>query len=67
MGGTLRFLRALVATNLKASFALRGAFWMQVFFMLFNNLIFFVMWWIFFDRFEEQALETGEMDVVIVP
>ncbi|MHC4958126.1 MAG: ABC transporter permease [Planctomycetota bacterium] len=52
MRGTLRFLGALVATNLKASMALRGAFFMQVVFMLFNNLIFFVTWWIFFDRFK---------------
>ena len=49
----MRFLRALIATNLKASFALRGAFWLQVAFMALNNLIFFVMWWVFFDRFEE--------------
>ena len=53
MRETLVFLRALVATNLKASLALRGAFWMQVVFMLLNNMIFFVMWWIFFDRFTE--------------
>jgi ABC-2 type transport system permease protein len=51
--GTLRFLGALTATNLKASMALRGAFWAQVIFMALNNLIFFVMWWIFFDRFKE--------------
>jgi ABC-2 type transport system permease protein len=49
----MRFLVALIATNLKASFALRGAFWLQVAFMALNNLIFFVMWWVFFDRFEE--------------
>lgn len=49
---TLRFLRALLATNLKASFALRGAFWMQAVFMLANDLIFFTVWWIFFARFE---------------
>jgi len=53
MGNTLRFLRALLATNLKASVALRGAFLMQAGFMLLNNMIFFVMWWVFFDRFVE--------------
>ena len=53
MRATLRFLRALVATNLKASLALRGAFWARVVFMMANNLIFFVMWWVFFERFEE--------------
>ncbi len=53
LGPTLRFLRALVATNLKASFALRGAFWLQVTYMIFNNLIFFSVWLFFFNRFEE--------------
>ena len=53
MRKTLRCLRALTATNLKASYALRGSFWMQVGFMLVNNLIFFVMWWIFFREFKE--------------
>ena len=52
---TLRFLGALVATNLKSSFALRGAFWLQAIFMIGNNLIYFAMWWILFDRFEEIA------------
>lgn len=53
MRGTLRFLRGLVATNLKAALALRGSFWLQVSFMALNNLIFFVMWWVFFARFQE--------------
>lgn len=53
MRAQLIFLIALIATNLKAAFALRGAFWVQVGFMMVNNLIFFVMWWIFFWRFEE--------------
>lgn len=50
---TLRFLAALTVTNIKASFALRGTFWLQACFMLVNNLIFFTVWLIFFDRFEE--------------
>jgi ABC-2 type transport system permease protein len=50
---TLRFAAALVGMNLKSSFALRGAFWLQAGFMAANNLLFFVFWWIFFDRFEE--------------
>jgi ABC-2 type transport system permease protein len=41
----LAFIRALVATNLKATLALRGAFVMQVLFMALNNFIFFVFWW----------------------
>ncbi|MEQ1875357.1 MAG: ABC-2 family transporter protein [Bdellovibrionia bacterium] len=53
MRNTLLFLRALVATNLKASVALRGAFILQSIFMMFNNLIFFSVWWLFFERFKE--------------
>ncbi len=49
----LRFLRALFVTNLKAALALRGAFWLQALFMLGNDLIWFTVWWIFFDRFPE--------------
>ncbi len=50
---TLRFLRALLATNLKASFALRGAFWLQVVFMAMNDVVWLAVWWIFFARFPE--------------
>ena len=39
------FVRALVATNLKAALALRGAFVMQAGFMALNNFAFFVFWW----------------------
>ena len=49
----MRYFLALIATNLKASLALRGAFWLKATFMMLNNLIFFVMWWVFFERFEE--------------
>src|SRR5262249_7800150 len=49
----LRFAAALVATNLRQSLALRGAFWLQAAFMLANNLIFFTTWWIFFRRFQD--------------
>ena len=38
----LRFARALLATNLKATLMLRGAFVVQVVFMALNNLTFFV-------------------------
>jgi len=53
MGRTLRFLSALVAVNMRASLAMRGAFWVRAGFMFANNFIFFVMWWLFFDKFEE--------------
>jgi ABC-2 type transport system permease protein len=51
--GTLRFAGALLATNLKATFALRGAFWLQAAFMAANNAVFFSVWWIFFRRFDD--------------
>jgi ABC-2 type transport system permease protein len=46
----LRFVRALIATNLKATLMLRGAFVMQVVFMALNNLTFFVFWWALMRR-----------------
>src|SRR5438876_12351048 len=47
---TLRFMRALFTTNMKASLMLRGAFVMQVAFMALNNLTFFVFWWALMRR-----------------
>jgi len=46
----LAFARALVATNLKAALALRGAFVLQVAFMALNNFTFFVFWWVLMRR-----------------
>jgi len=48
----LRFAAALFAMNLKASLAQRGAFAMQVLFMMLNNLVFFVFWWALMHRVE---------------
>jgi ABC-2 type transport system permease protein len=45
VANTLSFTRALVATNVKATLALRGAFVIQVVFMALNNFTFFVFWW----------------------
>lgn len=47
-----RWLLALVATNMKANLALRGAFIARALFMAVNNLIWLVLWYIFFDRFQ---------------
>ena len=47
---TLRFARALLAANLKATLMLRGAFVMQVVFMALNILTFFVFWWALMRR-----------------
>jgi ABC-2 type transport system permease protein len=46
----LAFARALIATNVKATLALRGAFAVQVAFMALNNLTFFVFWWALMRR-----------------
>lgn len=50
---TVRFAIALLGTNLRATFALRGAFWLQAGFMFVNDVIFFTTWWIFFRRWDE--------------
>jgi ABC-2 type transport system permease protein len=47
---SLAFARGLLATNLKATLALRGAFFMQAAFMALNNLTFFVFWWALMRR-----------------
>jgi len=47
---SLAFGRALIATNLKAALALRGAFVVQVVFMALNNFTFFVFWWVLMRR-----------------
>jgi ABC-type uncharacterized transport system permease subunit/ABC-type transport system involved in cytochrome c biogenesis ATPase subunit len=47
---SLAFARGLMAANLKATLALRGAFAMQVVFMALNNLTFFVFWWALMGR-----------------
>ena len=52
MKHSLRYLGALVATNLKSSVALRGAFLARVVFMFLNNFIFLVMWWVFFEKYD---------------
>jgi viologen exporter family transport system permease protein len=51
----LVFWRALLATNLRAAYALRGAFWTQVLLMVVNDLVWFSVWWVYFARFETMA------------
>jgi ABC-2 type transport system permease protein len=46
----LRFVWALFVTNLKGAVALRGAFLMQVLFMMLNNVVFFTFWWVLLGR-----------------
>lgn len=49
----MSFFVQLMATSLRASLALRGAFLMQAAFMAINNLLFFAFWWLLFERFDE--------------
>jgi ABC-2 type transport system permease protein len=59
------FLRALLGMSLKASMALRGAFFLQVTFMAINNLVFFVFWWILLHRVPDVGgWRLGEMAVL---
>lgn len=61
----MRFAIALFTTNLKAALALRGAFWLQAGLMLVNNLLFFVFWWVLFERFEEiRGWRIGDVAVL---
>lgn len=48
-----RFAVALVSTTVRASFALRHAFWVSAGLMVVNNLLFFSTWWILLERFEQ--------------
>jgi len=51
MKKTLQFYFALLGTSIRASMALRGAFLIESGLMLANNMIFFSIWWIFFNQF----------------
>ncbi|HXF28570.1 MAG TPA: hypothetical protein VN457_01855, partial [Chlamydiales bacterium] len=46
------FYIRLIATSIKSSVQLRGAFLVQAGLMLLNDAIFIVMWWLFFHEFE---------------
>jgi ABC-2 type transport system permease protein len=48
----MRYLKALLVTNLKASLALRGAFWARAAFMALNNVIMLATWMLFFLRYD---------------
>jgi ABC-2 type transport system permease protein len=61
----LSFARALLATNLKATAALRGAFIMQVVFMIVNNATFFVFWWALMRRVPDvRGWRLGDIQVL---
>ena len=50
MRSSLAYLAALIGTNVKASLAHRGAFWLQAVLMALNDVLFFCIWWLFFDQ-----------------
>jgi viologen exporter family transport system permease protein len=61
----LHFVQALLATNLKASVMLRGAFVMQVVFMALNNVTFFVFWWVLMRRVPElRGWRLGDVELL---
>jgi ABC-2 type transport system permease protein len=61
----LSFARTLVATNVKATLMLRGAFVMQVVFMALNNLTFFLFWWALMRRVPDlRGWRLGDMQVL---
>src|SRR5215471_16072141 len=61
----LTFAWALVTTNLKAAAALRGAFLMQVVFMILNNVTFFVFWWVLMRRVPDiRGWRLGDIEVL---
>lgn len=62
---TLRFARALVLTNLKSAMALRGAFLLKVAFMMLNNVVFFVFWYVLFAKVPSiRGWRVGEMELL---
>lgn len=48
---TLIFYRRLIKTGLKQSFALKGAFFCRMIFMIFNNLMMLLAWGLMFQKF----------------
>ena len=48
----MRFFFSLVATSIRASVSLKLAFFIELALNIGNNLIFFLIWWIFFDKFD---------------
>jgi ABC-2 type transport system permease protein len=59
------FASALLATNIKAAAALRGAFVAQIVFMMLNNVSFFVFWWALMRRVPEiRGWRIGDIQVL---
>ena len=65
MTASFGYLGALIATNLRAGFARPGPAAMQLVLMAINNLIFFVVWALYFDRFPSLR-GWGQADVAML-
>ncbi len=52
---TITFFIYLLRTSIKASISNRGVFLIESGLMIANNLIFFIIWWIFFRQFNDVA------------
>jgi len=49
--GFLSYAATLIRLNIRSALALRGAFLLQTFFMLLNNVVFFMVWVILFTKY----------------
>lgn len=52
---SMNFFFSLLRTSIRASMSVRGAFLLESGLMIVNNLVFVLMWWIFFKQFKEIA------------
>jgi ABC-2 type transport system permease protein len=62
---SLAYIGALLATSLRAGFARPGAALAQLALMFLNNLIFFIVWALYFDRFPDLR-GWGRADVALL-
>lgn len=60
----MRFFFVLIATSIRASFSLKLAFFIELVLNVGSNLIFFLVWWIFFNKFD--AVGNWDFDDVLV-
>lgn len=60
------FFISLLRTSIRASISRRGAFLIESGLMIANNLIFFVIWWIFFRQFNDVAGWTIKDMIILI-
>lgn len=67
MRKSLQFYMALLSTSLKASMSTKRVFLIESSLMIANNLIFFSMWWMFFNEFKSvDNWKMREMTALLV-